>query len=129
VEGQLILSGAVLASVLLAGWLVRLAIRRHSQRLVGTVTERASAVPTVLYFTSENCAPCRLQQEPALHALRERVGETFALETIDVAENVDVARRYRVLSAPTTVVIDPRGAVRAVNVGVASAERLAAQLV
>jgi hypothetical protein len=65
---------------------------------------------------------------PALDALRERVGDGFELQTIDVAENVEIARRYRVLSAPTTIVIDSLGTVRAVNVGVASAETLQRQL-
>jgi thioredoxin 1 len=125
---HLIIAGALLVAVLSTGWIVQLAIRRRSGQLVGTLTEPASSLPTVLYFTSENCAPCRLQQVPALDALRKRVGDGFELQTIDVAEHVEIARRYRVLSAPTTIVIDSLGTVRAVNVGVASAETLQAQL-
>jgi thiol-disulfide isomerase/thioredoxin len=125
---HLIIAGALLAAALTAGWIVQLAIRRRSGQLVGALTGPASSLPTVLYFTSENCAPCRLQQIPALDALRKRVGDGFELLTIDVAENVEIARRYRVLSAPTTIVIDSLGTVRAVNVGVASAETLQKQL-
>lgn len=125
---NLLMAAALLAAVLGGGGLVRLVIRRRTDRLLGTVTERPAALPTVLYFTSESCAPCRFQQAPALAQLHERLGDRFSLRTVDVAEDIEAARRYGVLSAPTTVIIDSHGAVRAINVGVASAETLQAQI-
>ena len=40
----------------------------------------APEMPTLLYFSSEHCAPCRLQQAPAIELLRQRLGERFRPE-------------------------------------------------
>ena len=125
---HLVIALVILGGVTGAGYAVRGIVARRAGRLIGTAAESAGALPSVVYFTSADCAPCRLRQTPALEAVRRRLGETFALRTVDVAADPDTARRYRVLSAPTTVVLDARGIVRAVNTGVASPEVLEGQL-
>ncbi len=84
--------------------------------------------PTLLYFHSDDCAPCRLQQSPILASLQQRMGESVHFQACDAVAHPDVARRYRVLTVPTTVIIAPGGEVMAVNYGVTQADRLQRQL-
>jgi thioredoxin-like negative regulator of GroEL len=84
--------------------------------------------PTLLYFHSEDCAPCRLQQSPILASLQETLGAGVEFRDYDALAHPDLARRYRVLTVPTTVVIAPDGEVLAVNYGVTQADKLRRQL-
>ncbi len=84
--------------------------------------------PTLIYFHSDDCIPCRLQQSPILASLRETLGDCVHFQEYDAVALPDLARRYRVLTVPTTVVIAPGGEVVAVNYGVAQAEALQRQL-
>jgi len=47
---------------------------------------------------------------------------------IDATEQPELASRWGVMSVPTTFVIDPSGALRHVNHGVARAEQLLMQI-
>jgi thiol-disulfide isomerase/thioredoxin len=85
-------------------------------------------VPTVVYFTSPECGPCRFQQEPALDRLRADLGEHVQVIEINALEDTEAATRWGVLSVPTTFVLDPQGQPRAINYGVAGAEKLRAQV-
>ena len=84
--------------------------------------------PTLLYFYSDDCAPCRLQQSPILASLRQGLGDCVHFQDYDAVAYPELARRYRVLTVPTTVVIAPGGEVVAVNYGVARADKLQRQL-
>lgn len=84
--------------------------------------------PTVLYFSSPDCAPCHLQQSPILTSLHETLGDCVSFQEYDAVAHPDLARRYRVLTVPTTVIITPHGEVVAVNYGVTRAEKLQRQL-
>jgi thioredoxin 1 len=84
--------------------------------------------PTLLYFSSSDCAPCILQQSPILASLREVLGDCVNFQEYDAVAHPDLARRYRVLTVPTTVVITPDGEVSAVNYGVTQADKLHRQL-
>ena len=85
-------------------------------------------VPTILYFTTPTCAPCKTQQVPALERLRDELGEAVQIVQVDATEQPDAATRWGVLSVPTTFVIDERGTTIAVNHGVAPTEKLREQL-
>ena len=84
--------------------------------------------PTLLYFYTDDCAPCRLQQMPILASLQEMMGDGVRFQEYDALANPDVAGRYRVLTVPTTVVLAPDGAVVAVNYGVTQSGKLRRQL-
>ena len=120
------------AIVLAAAGALRLQ-RTRSVALVGRVLEPRARqpVPEILYFTGEACTICHTAQTPALERLSgalERAPLAYSIREVDVAAQPALARRYRVMSLPTTVVLSPSGAVVAVNVGFAPAERLRAQL-
>ena len=84
--------------------------------------------PTLLYFSSPDCVPCRTQQAPILIALRGLLGNSVRFQEYDAVAHPEVARRFRVLTVPTTVVIAPGGEVVAVNYGVTRAKVLERQL-
>jgi thiol-disulfide isomerase/thioredoxin len=84
--------------------------------------------PTLLYFQSQDCAPCRYQQTPILASLRQTLGDSVRFQEYDALEHAEMARRFRVLTIPTTVVIAPDGGVVAVNYGVTQSNKLQHQL-
>lgn len=88
----------------------------------------AREMPTLLYFSSESCVPCRLQQAPAIDLLRQRMDGRALFREYDALEHPDMARRYKVFTVPTTVVVASCGDVVAVNYGVTPADKLRRQL-
>ena len=109
--------------------------RRGQRRLIGTVIEHAAPPPSpvdepsLLYFTGVHCSVCHVAQRPALLSLQERLGGVLRMREIDVADDPALARKYRVLSLPTTIVLRADHSVAAVNTGFAGADTLERQLV
>jgi thioredoxin 1 len=100
-------------------------LRRSIQVDEGTLN---SDRPALLYFSSPDCAPCRLLQAPILDSLRNTFGNCVHFQEYDAVAQPEFARRYRVLTVPTTVVIGSDGDVVAINYGVAQADKLHRQL-
>ena len=106
---------------------------RGQLQLVGRVIDAvdaptARAEPSVLFFSSTTCAVGHTAQRPALDAMTAQLDRPLPIREIDVAQEPEVARRYRVMSLPTTIVLGGGGDVVAINVGFASAEKLATQI-
>ena len=129
----------LLAPLIAAGLLGAAALGLRMQRgrqaqLVGRVIDAPPAVsggvmqPAVLYFTGAACTICHTAQTPALARLADDLDGGAVIHEVDVADQPELARRYRVMSLPTTVVLAPDGTVAAVNVGFASADRIREQL-
>jgi thioredoxin 1 len=99
---------------------------RSGERAPGDATAAARG-PRVVYFTTQSCVVCRVQQEPALDTLaREFPG--LRIERHDAVEEQPIADMYGVLSVPTTAVYDAGGELVTINRGFAPAAALAAQL-
>lgn len=99
--------------------------RRKAQTAATTLTLDPQA-PTVLYFWSQECHQCRVAQAPTL----DRLAATSNIKVIPinaVAER-EMADKFGVMTLPTTIVLAPDGAVRAVNHGFAPLAKLQAQL-
>jgi thiol-disulfide isomerase/thioredoxin len=77
-------------------------------------------VPAILYFTTPTCAPCRLQQTPALERLKRELGDAVYVVRVDASEQPDAASRWGVISVPTLFVLGRDGAARHVHNGVVS---------
>lgn len=112
---------------------LRLALKSWRRRLIGQEVQGVPGlVPgthgAVLYFTTPTCVECRWRQEPALRELQERRDGQVAVIKVDALEEEELARRFRILTVPSTVVLDRQGRVQAVNYGFAPAEQLEAQL-
>jgi hypothetical protein len=82
----------------------------------------------ILAFQSEDCRQCHTLQAPALKRLLETCGDAVAVMEVDAPGTPELTRRYRVLTLPTTVVLDASGNARAVNYGFASTQRLLEQV-
>jgi thioredoxin-like negative regulator of GroEL len=107
--------------------------QRDGQReLVGSVVESPRLrghLPSILYFTGASCTICHTAQKPALRALAAGVAEGIEIREVDIAEEPDLARQYRVMSLPTTIVLGAAGQIADINVGFANVETLRRQLV
>jgi thiol-disulfide isomerase/thioredoxin len=81
-------------------------------------------LPTLLYFTTPTCAPCKTVQRPAIERLKELAGDRLQVVEIDAAAQPEIARQWGVLSVPTTFILDARGRPRHVNHGVTPVDKL-----
>jgi len=87
-------------------------------------------VPTVVYFTTPDCAPCRFQLKPTLDRLQIQLGETgLQVIGVDATVNPEAADRWGVFSVPTTFVLDTQGQPTIVYNGVVSESKLREQIV
>jgi hypothetical protein len=75
--------------------------------------------PAVILFKTPSCTECATQ--------RALLNDVRVIE-VDASVRPEVAGRFGVLTAPTTVILAADGRVQAVNHGFAGAERLAPQL-
>lgn len=106
----------------------RLSQSRRLAALARRASGQGEAGPAILYFTAPGCAQCRLQQTPILERLLTEVDAPVRLLKVDAVAEDELARAYGILTVPTTVLLDASGRPRAINHGLATAERLRAQL-
>lgn len=64
--------------------------------------EAIASGTTLVDFWATWCGPCRMQA-PILEAFESEMGEVVKVGKVDVDEEPDLARRFRVLSIPTIV--------------------------
>lgn len=118
-----IIAGAYLLLRLILWWMLK---------RVQNTTHHSPAIepgrPTVIYFTTPDCAPCKTVQRPALQKALSQLGEACQLIEVNAYEKPDLARQWGVLSIPTTFILDSTGKPRHVNYGVTPAEKLVRQL-
>jgi thiol-disulfide isomerase/thioredoxin len=84
--------------------------------------------PTIIYFTTPDCAPCKTIQRPALDKVSNLFGDSLQVVEIDATERPDLAKTWGVMSVPTTFLLDSHGEARYVNNGVARVEKLMEQI-
>ncbi len=84
--------------------------------------------PALLYFTGEYCVTCKFQQTPVIQELLDAFGDQVQIETYDVTAHSDLAQQYKVLTLPTTVIVNRDGQVADINYGLASRQKLVGQL-
>ncbi|HVN15760.1 MAG TPA: thioredoxin family protein [Anaerolineales bacterium] len=130
---DIILWRLALAVGLMAGgvglyWLSNRWLLRRAHNSIGDLLPNHSRTPVLVYFTTPTCVPCKTVQRPAIEKVRGMLGETFQIVEIDATERPDLARRWGVMSVPTTFVLDAQGNARYVNNGVARADKLLKQI-
>jgi thioredoxin-like negative regulator of GroEL len=130
---MIVLLAPLIALAVVGGAALILWAQRTGQRdLVGTVVEEARhdlRLPAILYFTGATCTICHTAQKPALTMLAAALDEDIEIREVDIEVDPALARQYRVMSLPTTIVLDGKGQVADINVGFASGETLRRQLV
>lgn len=128
---RLIVTLIILAAAYLVWrWYTARQLRRATQagRTDPLLASTRDGISTILYFTTPTCAPCQTVQMPALKRVEETLGDRVQIVRVDATEHPDDARRWGVLSVPTTFVLDTDGQAVAVNHGVAHTETLLRQL-
>jgi thiol-disulfide isomerase/thioredoxin len=119
---------AIIGIGLFGYWLInqRLLVRAKSN--VFTLFSRLPNKPVIVYFTTPDCAPCKTVQRPALSRVMQLLGDSLEVVEIDATQRPDLAKRWGVMSVPTTFLLDARGEARYVNNGVTRAEKLMEQI-
>jgi len=119
-----IVSGLIV-TVFLIFWFIfrQIQIKRASRVLA--VIPSMSSQPSLLYFKSDNCAPCAAQ-EHHLRDLEESSG--LRVSRINVDYDPDTADSYGIFTVPTTLIVGQDGTVRYANYGVTNIKKLTHQL-
>ena len=82
---------------------------------------------TVLYFYTTSCDPCERIQKPELNRLATNTAHVV-VRAIDAVADQPIAKRFRIMTVPSTVVLNPDGRVLGVNYGVALQATLLKQI-
>ena len=120
------------AGIILGGlglyWLANFTILARSGRNPTSMFVNSRGQPSILYFTTPDCVPCKTVQRPAIQKVSAELGQRLQVVEINTYEQPDLARKWGVLSVPTTFIIDAQGKPRHVNHGVTRAEKLLKQV-
>jgi thioredoxin-like negative regulator of GroEL len=84
--------------------------------------------PSLVVFSTPSCTACRTAQHPAVEAVEARFGETLRVLKVDLSRRPAVGHAFKVLTAPSTVVLGGDGRIGSFNHGFAPADQLAAQV-
>jgi thioredoxin-like negative regulator of GroEL len=113
---------------LLAYWGLRRRLVYGRRRRALGFDEFDPGRPAILLFSTPDCVPCKTVQRPAIAEVVERYQGSVQFIEIDAYQRESLAASWGVLTVPTTFIIDSMGRPRGVNMGVARASRLMAQL-
>src|SRR5436305_14939639 len=87
-----------------AAWIIwnRLSLRRVGEQTAvdPLLADIRPGVPAIVYFTTPLCQPCRWVQKPALTQLQAELGLSIQVIEVDATEQLDIADRWGVFSAP-----------------------------
>jgi thiol-disulfide isomerase/thioredoxin len=104
-------------------------LRAHqSEPLWRALGESPDGRPSLVVFSTPGCMACRTVQLPAVEAVEARFGEGLRVLKVDLSRRPAVGEAFKVLTAPTTVVLNGDGRVGSFNHGFAPADQLSAQL-
>jgi thioredoxin 1 len=109
-------------------WFVCQRMLARAKNHANSLPEPLQKKPTIVYFTTPDCAPCKTVQRPALQSLTDLLGERLHVIEIDATQHPDVAQKWGVMSVPTTFLLNEKGAAKYVNNGVTRLEKLLEQV-
>jgi hypothetical protein len=82
----------------------------------------------ILAFSSADCRQCHELQIPALQRVLEARGTKVSVAEVDAPNSPELTQRFRVLTLPSTVIMDAAGRAHAINYGFANTQRLLDQV-
>lgn len=109
-------------------WIVNQQLLVRAQNNAFSLVGMLPNKPVIVYFTTPDCVPCKTIQRPALNQLAGVMGDKLQVIEIDAVQQPDIAKKWGVMSVPTTFLLDAHGKARYVNNGVARVEKLMEQL-
>jgi hypothetical protein len=127
---------AVALAAIVVVWLVRRYVDRQRRLVIAASASRlpvdglagGSGPVRILAFSSDDCRQCHTLQAPALQRVLAQRGDGVQVVEVDAPSAPELVEQYRVLTLPTTVVLDATGRVHAVNYGFANTWRLLEQV-
>jgi hypothetical protein len=93
-----------------------------------TVAHASLSLVRILAFSSDDCRQCHELQIPALQRVLDARGSKVSVAEVDAPNSPDLTQRYRILTLPSTVIMDAAGHTHAVNYGFANTQRLLDQV-
>ena len=131
-NSEILLRSALAIAIIVTGaaayWSINHYLLARARKNVFTLFKSLPNKPVIVYFTTPDCVPCRTVQRPAIDKVSGILGENLKVVEIDATERPDLAKRWGVMSVPTTFLLDARGQARYVNNGVTRAEKLMQQI-
>lgn len=82
----------------------------------------------ILAFSSAACTQCHTLQQPTLRRLQALRGGEIDVVEIDAPSSPELAGHYRILTVPSTVLLNQAGEAFAVNYGFANPNKLQQQI-
>ncbi len=128
-EARVLIVVGVAVLFVVAVLAVRLWVERRRLATIGADAPEF-ATPghaTVLYFYTNGCEPCERVQQPELNRLATNTAHVV-VRAIDAVAEESIAKRFRVMTVPSTVVLNPDGKVLGVNYGMARQATLLKQI-
>jgi len=94
----------------------------------GVDTSASLSQVRILAFSSDDCRQCHEMQIPALQRVLDARGSKVSVAEVDAPNSPDLTQRYRIMTLPSTVIMDASGRAHAVNYGFANTQRLLDQV-
>ena len=85
------------------------------------------ALPTILYFWTEQCAQCNSIQKPAILKLQED-GNEFNFIPFNAIKDLEIAKHLNIKTVPSTIVLNHEKKINYINSGYTAGDILKEQL-
>jgi len=122
----------IVAFILTAIILIKLLFRLKKGNLTESKKVNRELLPSwqpgkqsIVFFTNDSCYECEKLQKPALNLLEKQDTQIF---TINASIDRTLASYFKILTVPTTIVLDNHGVSQFINHGYTSEKILSAQL-
>jgi thioredoxin-like negative regulator of GroEL len=116
--------------LILSYFLVR---RIHSSKIISNgflpfkINNLNPALPTIVYFWTEQCAQCNSVQKPAILKLKDE-GNEFNFISLNAIKEVEITKYLNIKTVPSTVVLNAEKKINYVNSGFTAGKILEEQL-
>jgi thiol-disulfide isomerase/thioredoxin len=92
-------------------------------------SNKQTSKATIVYFWSDGCPACKRAQRPILEGLlAEYSKEQLSLTAYNIDETPEAAKKWGVMTLPTTLLLDASGTVKHANNGLIALGKLRNQL-
>jgi thiol-disulfide isomerase/thioredoxin len=100
---------------------------RRQRRRIEAAPDGVVGRPTLLYFWSTTCGLCPTQRRYVEQVARQW-SDRLAVRFVNADEEQEKTAVYRILTLPTTIILDPEGQIQAINYGLTPARKLSEQV-
>jgi thioredoxin-like negative regulator of GroEL len=129
VTERLLFALLIIAGIVLGGFVVRQIGAWRDARVMReqSIDVSPASIPRLITFSGPWCAECRTQKR-IIDGVVADWNREVEVAYVDVIAEIDLARRFDVLTVPTTVVAASDGRIASINRGLVDGDRLRAQL-